>query len=87
MQDGHVVVYASRKLRKHEVNYLTHNVESYPTYDLELSWFMTRFKSRGAHRCDEQQNVRDMRVNTGPGLTEDNSPTCCVHWLYYDFLG
>jgi hypothetical protein len=28
MQDGHVVVYASRPLRKHEVHY--------PTYDLEL---------------------------------------------------
>jgi hypothetical protein len=24
MQDGHVVAYASRQLRKHEVNYLTH---------------------------------------------------------------
>jgi hypothetical protein len=27
MQDGRVVAYASRQLRKHEVNYLTHNVE------------------------------------------------------------
>jgi hypothetical protein len=27
MQDGHVVVYASRQLRKHEVNYLTHDLE------------------------------------------------------------
>jgi hypothetical protein len=27
MQDGHVVVYASRHLRKHEVNYLTHDLE------------------------------------------------------------
>jgi hypothetical protein len=24
MQDGHMVAYASRQLRKHEVNYLTH---------------------------------------------------------------
>jgi hypothetical protein len=29
MQDGHVVVYASRKLRKHE--------ETYPTHDLEVA--------------------------------------------------
>jgi hypothetical protein len=29
MQDGHVVAYASQQLRKHEVNYLT--------YDLELA--------------------------------------------------
>jgi hypothetical protein len=27
MQDGRVVVYASRQLRKHEVNYLTHDLE------------------------------------------------------------
>jgi hypothetical protein len=27
MQDGHVVGYASRQLRKHEVNYLTHDLE------------------------------------------------------------
>jgi hypothetical protein len=27
MQDGHMVVYASRHLRKHEVNYLTHDLE------------------------------------------------------------
>jgi hypothetical protein len=27
MQDGSVVAYASRQLRKHEVNYLTHNLE------------------------------------------------------------
>jgi hypothetical protein len=27
MQDGRVVAYASRQLRKHEVNYLTHDLE------------------------------------------------------------
>jgi hypothetical protein len=27
MQDGHVVAYASRQLRKHEVNYSTHDLE------------------------------------------------------------
>jgi hypothetical protein len=27
LQDGHVVAYASRQLRKHEVNYLTHDLE------------------------------------------------------------
>jgi hypothetical protein len=27
MQDGHVVAYASRQLRKHEVHYPTHDLE------------------------------------------------------------
>jgi hypothetical protein len=27
MQDGHMVAYASRQLRKHEVNYLTHDLQ------------------------------------------------------------
>jgi hypothetical protein len=27
MQDGHVVAYAPRKLRKHEVHYPTHDLE------------------------------------------------------------
>jgi len=27
MQEGHVVAYASRQLRKHEVNYPTHDLE------------------------------------------------------------
>jgi hypothetical protein len=27
MQDGHMVVYASRQLRKHEAHYLTHDLE------------------------------------------------------------
>jgi hypothetical protein len=27
MQDGHMVAYASRQLRKHEVNYSTHDLE------------------------------------------------------------
>jgi hypothetical protein len=27
MQDGHVVLYASRQLRKHEVHYPTHDLE------------------------------------------------------------
>jgi hypothetical protein len=27
MQDGHVVAYASQHLRKHEVNYPTHDLE------------------------------------------------------------
>jgi hypothetical protein len=36
MQDGHVVVYASRQLRKHEVHY--------PTNDLELAAFVHALK-------------------------------------------
>jgi hypothetical protein len=27
MQDGHVITYASRQLRKHEAHYLTHDLE------------------------------------------------------------
>jgi hypothetical protein len=37
-------------------------------------WFMTRFESSGTHGCDEQWNMRDMRVYIGSGLLEDNSP-------------
>jgi hypothetical protein len=48
---------------------------------------MTRFESRGAHGCDEQWNARDTRINIGSGLPEDDSPTSCVHQLYYDCLG
>jgi hypothetical protein len=36
IQDDHVVVYASRQLRKHEVNY--------PTYDLELAAIIRALK-------------------------------------------
>jgi hypothetical protein len=36
MQDGHMVVYASRHLRKHEVNY--------PTHDLELAYVVHALK-------------------------------------------
>jgi hypothetical protein len=28
-----------------------------------------------------------MRVYTGSGLPEDNSPISCVRQLYYDYLG
>jgi hypothetical protein len=53
----------------------------------QLSWFMTRFESRGAQECDEQWNAMGTRVYTGSGLPEDNSSTSCVHRLYYDCLG
>jgi hypothetical protein len=36
MQEGHVVAYASRQLRKHE--------ENYPTHDLELAAVVHAFK-------------------------------------------
>jgi hypothetical protein len=36
-----------------------------------LSWFMTRFESRGAYRYVEQWNARDTRVYIGLGLRED----------------
>jgi hypothetical protein len=35
MQEGHVIAYASRQLRKHELNY--------PTHDLELAAVVHRF--------------------------------------------
>jgi hypothetical protein len=39
---------------------------------------MTRFESRGAHRCEVLWHARDTRVYTGLGLHEDNDPTSCV---------
>jgi hypothetical protein len=48
---------------------------------------MRRFESKGAHRCGEEWNARDMRVCTGSGIPEDKNPTFNVHQLYYDSLG
>jgi hypothetical protein len=48
VQDGHVVVYASRQLRKHETHY--------PTHDLELAAIVHALKiwrhSLMGNRCD-----------------------------------
>jgi hypothetical protein len=52
-----------------------------------LSWFLTRFESKGAHGCGEQWNARDMSVYIDSGLREDKNPTSCVHRLHYDLLG
>jgi hypothetical protein len=52
-----------------------------------LSWFMTRFESRGTHGHGEQWTARDARVYTGSGLYEDKNPMSGVHQLYYDCLG
>jgi hypothetical protein len=38
MQDGHVVAYASQQLRKHEVNYLTHDLELAPVVHALKIW-------------------------------------------------
>jgi hypothetical protein len=54
---------------------------------LILSWFMTRFESRGAHGCGEQWNARDTRVYTDSGLCEDKNPASCMRQSYYDCLG
>jgi hypothetical protein len=54
---------------------------------ITLSWFLTRFKSRGSHGHGEQWNARDTRVYTGSGPSEDKTPTSYVHQLYYDLLG
>jgi hypothetical protein len=52
-----------------------------------VSWFMTRFQSKGAHGHGEQWNAGDTRVYTGSDLYEDKNPTTCVRRLYYDSLG
>jgi hypothetical protein len=52
-----------------------------------LSWFMTSFESRGAHRCGEQWSARDMRFYTGSCLYGDKNPMPCVCRLYSDCLG
>jgi hypothetical protein len=38
MQDGHVVAYASQQLRKHEVNYLTHDLELATVLHAHMIW-------------------------------------------------
>jgi hypothetical protein len=52
-----------------------------------LSWFMTKFESRGAHGRREQSNASDTRVYTGSDLREDKNPTSYVRRLYYNCLG
>jgi hypothetical protein len=48
MQDGHVVAYASRQLRKHKVNYLTHDLElAIVVHALKIWWHYLMGK-----RCD-----------------------------------
>jgi hypothetical protein len=43
-----------------------------------LSWFTTRFESRGALGWEEQWHARGTRVYIGSGLPEDKNPTSCV---------
>jgi hypothetical protein len=43
-----------------------------------VSWFTTRFESRGAHVCKKQCHARDMRIYIGSGSHKDNNPTFCV---------
>jgi hypothetical protein len=50
------------------------------TTALWVSWFLTRFESRGAHGCREQWHGRDMMVYTGLSLHEDKNPASCVRW-------
>jgi hypothetical protein len=49
MQDGHVVAYASRQLRKHE--------EKYPTHDLELAAVVHALKIRRHYIIDKRCEV------------------------------
>jgi hypothetical protein len=65
MQDGHVVAYASRQLRKHE--------EKYPTHDLELAAVMHALK-RWRHyiigkRCEVYSDHKNLKyIFTQPDL-------------------
>jgi hypothetical protein len=52
-----------------------------------MSWFTTRFESRGAHGREEQWNVGDTRVYIGSGLREDKNHMSYVRQLYYYSLG
>jgi ribonuclease HI len=45
MQEGHVIAYASRQLRKHELNY--------PTHDLELADVVQALKTWTLHNGDQ----------------------------------
>jgi hypothetical protein len=57
MQDGHVVAYASRQLRKHE--------EKYPTHDLELAAMVHALKIWRHHiigkRCEVYSNHKSLK--------------------------
>jgi hypothetical protein len=57
MQDGHVVSYASRQLRKHE--------ENYPTHDLELAVVVHALKIWRhyliGHRCEIYSDHKNLK--------------------------
>ena len=50
MQDGHVIAYASRQLRPHEVNY--------PTHDLELAAVVFALKIWRSYLYGEKVQIR-----------------------------
>jgi hypothetical protein len=65
MQDGHVVVYASRQLRKHE--------EKYPTHDLELAAMVHAIKISRHYiigkRCEVYSDHKSLKyIFTQPDL-------------------
>jgi hypothetical protein len=65
MQDGHVVVYASRQLRKHE--------EKYPTHDLELTAMVHALKISRHYiigkRCEVYSDHKSLKyIFTQPDL-------------------
>jgi hypothetical protein len=64
-QDGHVVAYASQQLRKHEVNY--------PTHDLELTFVVHALKILRHYllrkRCELYMNHKSLKyIFTYPDL-------------------
>jgi hypothetical protein len=65
MQDGHIVAYASRQLRKHE--------EKYPTHDLELAAVVHALKNLRHYiiskRCEVYSNHKSLKyIFTQPDL-------------------
>ena len=54
MQEGHVIAYASRQLRKHELNY--------PTHDLELAAIVTPRALRNKAGCISYMRQRRQRI-------------------------
>jgi hypothetical protein len=57
MQEGRVVAYASKKLRKHELNY--------PTHDLELAVVVYAFKIWRhyliGHKCEIYKDHKNLK--------------------------
>jgi hypothetical protein len=67
MQEGHVIAYASRQLRKHELNY--------PTHDLELAAVVHALKILETLYCGNQvpslHRSQELKIHLHP---EESQP-------------